>query len=95
MVDLGVDQPPEVFVEAVRKHRPSVVGFSCLLTSAFESLKATVDAIEKAGLRSGLPIMIGGATITEETCKYVGADVFCLDANSGVVTAQKLAGGAR
>lgn len=93
VVDLGVDQPAEAFMEAIKTHHPSVVGLSCLLTSAFESLKGTVDAIQNAGLRTDLSIMIGGAAITADACKYVGADAFCPDANSAVITAQKLAGG--
>lgn len=93
VVDLGVDQAPQVFVDAVREHNPTVVGLSCLLTSAFEGLKATVEVIRKEAARPDLPIMIGGATITEEVRRYVGADVFCTDANAGVILAQRLAGG--
>ena len=61
VVDLGVDVPAEKFVEAIKAHKPKVVGLSCLLTTAFESMKNTVDAIEQAGLRNGLPVIIGGA----------------------------------
>lgn len=94
VVDLGVDVPAEKFVEAIKTHQPKIVGLSCLLTTAFDSLKNTIDAIEKAGLRDGLPILIGGATLTEETCKHVGADDFCLNANDAVITAKKISGGA-
>lgn len=95
VVDLGVDVPAEAFIEAIKEHKPGVVGLSCLLTTAFDSMKNIVDAIEKAGLRSGLSILIGGATIDSNTCKYVGADAFCLNANDAVKTAQKMSGGAK
>ena len=95
VVDLGVDVPAEAFIEAIKAHKPGVVGLSCLLTTAFDSMKDIVDAIEKAGLRSGLSIIIGGATIDATTSKYVGADAFCLNANDAVLTAQKMSGGAK
>ena len=94
VVDLGVDVPIEKFVKAIKEHKPKVVGLSCLLTTCFESIKQTIDAIEKEGLRSGLPIIIGGATIDQNTSDYVGADAFCGNANEAVLTAKKLIGGA-
>lgn len=93
VVDLGVNVPADTFVQAVKEHKPRVVGLSCLLTTAFEDLKKTVDALEAAGLRSSVKVMIGGATVTEETRQYTGADVFCLDANKAVTLAQQLAEG--
>lgn len=93
VVDLGVDVPVEKFLEAVKTHKPKVLGLSCLLTTCFENMKETIDAVEKAGLRSGLPIIIGGATIDEKTSKHVGADAFCLNANEAVLTARRLIGG--
>jgi dimethylamine corrinoid protein len=95
VVDLGVDVPAEAFIEAIKEHKPGVVGLSCLLTTAFDSMKNIVKAIEKAGLRSNLSILIGGATIDSNTSKYVGADAFCLNANQAVITAQKMSGGAK
>jgi dimethylamine corrinoid protein len=93
VVDLGVDVPIEKFLDSIREFKPRVLGLSCLLTTCFESMKATIDAIEKEGLKSGLPVIIGGATINKSICEYVGADEFCLNANDGVQTAQNLAGG--
>ena len=62
--DLGVDVPAQRFVEAIRELRPQVVGLSGLLTLAFDSMKATVDAISAAGLRDRVKIMVGGAPAT-------------------------------
>ena len=72
VTDLGVDVPPERFVEAVRKTGATVVSLSALLTVAFDSLKATVDAFVAAGLRDKVKIMIGGGPVDGTVCKYTG-----------------------
>lgn len=80
VVDLGVDVPPERFVEAIREHPACTVALSCLLTTGFESMKSTIGAVEAAGLRTHTKIMVGGAPITEHVCDYTGADGFGNDA---------------
>ena len=92
VVDLGVNAPPDRFVQGIREHRPKVVGLSCLLTTAFDGMRNTVKAIEQAGLRDEIRIVIGGAPVTQATCDYVGADAFCVNANTAVETAKTLAG---
>ena len=87
--DLGVDVPPERFVDAIRKVKPEVVGMSALLTTAFESMRTTVAAIKDAGLRGEVKIMVGGGTVTEEVKNFSGADAYGEDA----VAAVKLAKG--
>ena len=94
VVDLGVDVPVDTFLQGIREHKPTVVGLSCLLTTSFDSMKDTIDTIKKTGLKTGLPVIVGGATIDRSVCDYVGADAFCPNANSAVQTAQKMAGGA-
>lgn len=89
VVDLGVDVAPARFVGAVREHRPQVVGMSALLTVALDSMKDTVAAIEGAGLRSGLKMMVGGAPVTEQICSYAGADGWAKDAVAGVELAKQ------
>lgn len=84
VIDLGVDVPPGIFVKALMEHRPRIVGLSCLLTTAFDGLKQTIDAIEEAGLRSGLSIIIGGSLIDESVCEFAGADCWTRDAIMGV-----------
>ena len=91
--DIGIDQPLENFVEAIREFRPQVVGMSGLLTLAFESMKETVQAIEEAGLRDKVRIMIGGAQVTEQVKNYTGADAFGPDALAGVRLTKKWIGG--
>ncbi len=90
--DLGVDVPPQKFVEAVREFQPQVVGLSGFLTLAFDSMKETVEAIQAAGLRDQVKIMIGGGQVGEEIRMYAGADGFGKDAAVGVSLAKKWVG---
>jgi 5-methyltetrahydrofolate--homocysteine methyltransferase len=90
--DLGVDVAPEKFVEAVRDFRPQVIGLSGFLTLAFDAMKETIDAIQAAGLRDGVKIMIGGGQITEQIKDYSGADAYGRDAMAGVSLAKKWVG---
>ena len=87
--DLGVDVPPERFVEAIKKVQPEVVGMSALLTTVFEAMKNTVAAIKDAGLRDEVKIMIGGGTVTEEVRAYSGADAYGEDAVAAVNLSKK------
>jgi methylmalonyl-CoA mutase cobalamin-binding domain/chain len=91
--DIGVDQHPDTFVAAVRDFQPAVVGLSGLLTLAFESMKATVQAIEAAGLRDTVRIIIGGAQVTEQVKEYTGADAFGADAVAGLRLIKQWMGG--
>ena len=90
--DLGVDVPPEKFVEAIAEMRPVAVGMSGLLTLAVESMKATVEAIQAAGLRDGVKIMVGGGAIDERIKDYVGADAYGNDAVAAVSLAKEWRG---
>ena len=91
--DIGIDQSLENFVEAIRQFRPHVVGMSGLLTLAFDSMKETVRAIEDAGLREKVWIMIGGAQVTEKVKDYTGADAYGPDALAGVRLVEQWMGG--
>jgi len=82
--DLGINQKPAKFVEAIREFQPKVVGMSGLLTLAFDSMKKTVQAIDEAGLRKNVRIMIGGGVVTEKIKDYAGADAYAADAMAGV-----------
>ncbi len=92
MRDIGIDQPPEKFVEAIREFQPQVVGMSGLLTLAFNSMKETVRAIEDAALREKVRIMIGGGQVTEKVKDYTGADAYGPDALAGVRLAKRWIG---
>lgn len=82
VVDLGVDVPPEKFVEAVKESGAKVVGLSGLLTISFDAMKATVDALNAAGL--DVKVMIGGASLTEQVREQIGADALGGDAQAAV-----------
>jgi len=84
VIDLGVDVPPQKFVEAIKQHNPEVVGMSGLLTLAIESMKKTVDAIKEAGLRDKVKIIIGGGRVDEYAKEYLGADAWTNDAAKGI-----------
>jgi methylmalonyl-CoA mutase cobalamin-binding domain/chain len=91
--DIGIDQSPQKFVEAIRDFKPEVVGMSGLLTLAFESMKETVQAIEEAGLREKIRIMIGGGQVTEQVKDYTGADAYGPDALAGLRLTKQWIGG--
>ncbi|MEK7352998.1 MAG: cobalamin-dependent protein [Chloroflexota bacterium] len=90
--DLGVDVPEEKFVEAVKKEKPQVVALSGFLTLAYDSMKSTVAALDKAGVRKNVKIMIGGGQITDMVKDYVKADAFGMDAVAAVRLAKQWTG---
>jgi 5-methyltetrahydrofolate--homocysteine methyltransferase len=90
IVDLGTDVPPEKFVEAVKTEQPDIVAMSALLTTTTRSIVATIQALEEAGVRDQVKIMIGGAPITQEFADKVGADGFAPDAGSAARKAKEL-----
>ncbi len=83
VVDLGIDVPPEKFVEAVKTHTPQVLGLSALLTTTMIGMKDTIQAVEEAGIRNTVRVMIGGAPVTQEFADEIGADFYGPDSTSG------------
>ena len=92
VLDLGVDVPAQKFVEAVGDFQPQVIALSGFLTLAFDAMKDTVAAIEAAGLRDGIKIMIGGGQISDQVREYTGADAYGNNAMAGVSLAKKWIG---
>jgi len=88
--DLGVNTPPEKFVEAVQQHEPDIVGFSAFLTTTMPMFKANINALEKAGIRDNVIVMVGGAPVTQEYADRVGADGYAADASTAVRLAKDL-----
>jgi methylmalonyl-CoA mutase cobalamin-binding domain/chain len=95
VVDLGVNCPPEKFVEAVRANEPHIVGFSAFLTTTMPMFKVNIQALEKAGLREKVVVMVGGAPVTEEYAKLAGADHYSPDASIATRTAKQIVGAAQ
>ncbi|HOJ83319.1 MAG: cobalamin-dependent protein [Dethiobacteria bacterium] len=87
--DIGVDASPQKFVDKIKEVNPDIVGLSGFLTIAFDSMKKTVEAIERIGLRDKVKIMIGGGTVTEEINDYVRADAYGEDAITAVALSKK------
>ncbi|MDR2687796.1 MAG: cobalamin-dependent protein, partial [Oscillospiraceae bacterium] len=88
VVDLGVDVSPEAFVAAVKEHKPQVLGMSSLLTTTMGSQKNVIEALEAAGLREQVKIMVGGAPVTQAFCDEIGADAYAADAASAAEMAK-------
>ncbi len=89
IIDLGVDVAPEAFVDAVHEGA-NLIGMSALLTTTMSNMGATIQALKAAGLRDKVKVMIGGAPVTEEFAKSIGADAFAPDASSATRIARQL-----
>lgn len=84
VIDLGTDVSPENFVAAVEQRKPHVVCMSALLTVTMPSMKTTIDALQTAGLRTQVKVLIGGAPVTHQYAKEIGADGYSENANGAV-----------
>jgi len=84
VIDLGVDVTTDKFVEAVKEHKPNIIGMSALLTTTMVNMAEVIKALEVAGLRDKVKIMIGGAPITQNYADQIGADAYSPDAASAV-----------
>jgi 5-methyltetrahydrofolate--homocysteine methyltransferase len=88
--DLGTDVTPEKYIEAVRENDANIVAMSALLTTTMVNMKSTITALEEAGLREKVSIMIGGAPVTDNFAKQIGADGYAPDASRAVAVAKTL-----
>jgi 5-methyltetrahydrofolate--homocysteine methyltransferase len=91
-IDLGADVRPDDFVAAVQEHQPQLLGMSALLTTTMPGMKATIEALQEAGLRDAVKIMIGGAPVTAAFAEQIGADAYAPDAATAVDVARSLVG---
>jgi len=92
VIDLGVDVSPEAFVEAVKKYNPDIVGMSALLTTTMIEMENVIKELEKAGVRDKVKVIVGGAAVTDEFAKKIGADAYGKDAVEAVEICKKLLG---
>lgn len=90
IIDLGTDVSAETFVSAVREHQPDILGLSALLTTTMPEMKVTINALETAGLRDTVKIMIGGAPVTANFAAAIGADAYSPEAATAVDCARDL-----
>ena len=84
VVDVGTDVSPESFIAAIHQHTPQLVGLSAMLTTTMFGMRDTIQAIEAAGLRDRVKIMVGGAPIRQDFADQIGADYYGPDATSGM-----------
>jgi corrinoid protein of di/trimethylamine methyltransferase len=92
VIDLGTDVAPELFVEAVRERNPQVLCMSALLTTTMPAMKSTIDALENAGVRAQVKVLIGGAPVTGQYAKEIGADGYSESAGGAVSLVKELLG---
>ena len=92
VVDLGIDLAPSAFVEAIKEHNANLFGMSALLTTTMPKMGETINAIKEAGLRDQVKIMIGGAPVTGEFAREIGADAYASNAASAVDKGKELLG---
>ena len=82
VIDIGVDVPEEQFVNAVREHKPDILGMSCLMTTTMVGMKDVINALIKAGVRDKVKVIVGGAPVNQEFASQIGADYYSRDAGS-------------
>lgn len=94
VIDLGFNVPPEKFIDAIKEHQPDIVGMSALLTTTMRSMGHTIKAIEEAGLRDQIKIMVGGAPVDRDFAERIGADGYGSNAVAGSEQAKRFVGAA-
>jgi 5-methyltetrahydrofolate--homocysteine methyltransferase len=90
VIDLGSDASSEKYIEAVKENNPNLVAMSALLTTTMVNMKSTITALEEAGLRGKVKVMVGGAPVTETFAHQIGADGYAPDASRAVAVARAL-----
>jgi 5-methyltetrahydrofolate--homocysteine methyltransferase len=94
IVDIGFNAEPEKFIEAIKQHQPQVVGMSAMLTTTMRAMGQTIKALEEAGLRDQVKVMVGGAPVDKDFANAIGADGYGSNAPSGADLAKQLVGAA-
>ena len=90
VIDLGINNPVEKYLDALDKHKPDILGMSALLTTTMPYMKVVIDTLKERGIRNDYIVLVGGAPLNEEFGKAVGADAYCRDAAVAVETAKGL-----
>lgn len=90
VIDLGINNPVEAYLEAIEEHQPDLLGMSALLTTTMPYMKVVIDTLKEKGIRDDYIVLVGGAPLNEEFGAAVGADAYCRDAAVAAETAQAL-----
>ena len=88
VIDLGINNPVENYIEALEEHKPDILGMSALLTTTMPYMKVVIDAMKEKGIRDDYIVLVGGAPLNEAFAESVGADAYCRDAAVAVETAK-------
>ena len=92
VIDLGINNPVEKYLEALEVHKPDILGMSALLTTTMPYMKVVIDTMKEKGLRDDHVVLVGGAPLNEEFANAIGADAYCRDAAVAVETAKSFMG---
>src|ERR1700758_1549560 len=90
VIDLGINNPVEKYLEALERHQPDILGMSALLTTTMPYMKVVIDTMKEKGIRSDYIVLVGGAPLNESFAEAVGADAYCRDAAVAGETAKTL-----
>src|SRR5215217_9294195 len=90
VIDLGINNPVDNYLEAIEEHQPDILGMSALLTTTMPYMKVVIDTLKEKGIRSDYIVLVGGAPLNEAFAEAVGADAYCRDAAVAVETAKSL-----
>ena len=90
VIDLGINNPVEKYLDALDKHKPDILGMSALLTTTMPYMKVVIDTLKEKGIRNDYIVLVGGAPVNESFAMAVGADAYCRDAAIAVETAKSL-----
>ncbi len=89
VIDLGINNPVENYLEALEEHEPDILGMSALLTTTMPYMKVVIDTLKEKGIRDDYVVLVGGAPLNEEFADAIGADAYCRDAAVAVETAKE------
>ncbi len=90
VIDLGINNPVEKYLEALEEHKPEILGMSALLTTTMPYMKVVIDTLKEKGIRDDYIVLVGGAPLNEQFAEAIGADAYCRDAAVAVETAKDL-----
>ena len=88
VINIGINNPVEKYLDAIAEHQPDILGMSALLTTTMPYMKVVIDTLKEKGMRDDYIVLVGGAPLNEEFAKAVGADAYCRDAAVAVETAK-------
>jgi len=90
VINLGIDNPVENYLEAIEEHKPDIIGMSALLTTTMPYMKVVIDTLVEKGMRDDYIVLVGGAPLNEEFGAAIGADAYCRDAAEAASTAVRM-----